>query len=75
MSPGWIETEDNVKHSKKDKLQHPVCRVGKVSDIFNMVMFLCSEKVSFITGEDIKVDGGMSKLMIYKDDNGWYYSI
>jgi len=40
-----------------------------------MVMFLCSEKASFITGEDIKIDGGMSKLMIYNDDNGWDYSI
>jgi len=75
ISPGWIETEDNAKHSKEDKLQHPVGRVGKVSDISNMVMFLCSEKASFITGEDIKIDGGMSKLMIYKDDNGWDHSI
>lgn len=75
ISPGWIETEDNVKHSKEDKLQHPVGRVGKISDISNMVMFLCSEKASFITGEDIKIDGGMSKLMIYNDDNGWDYSI
>lgn len=74
ISPGWIETGDNVKHSKEDKLQHPVGRVGKVSDISNMVIFLCSEKASFITGEDIKIDGGMSKLMIYNDDNGWAYS-
>lgn len=75
ISPGWIETKDNVKHSKEDKLQHPVGRVGKVSDISNMVIFLCSEKASFITGEDIKIDGGMTKLMIYNDDNGWDYSI
>ena len=75
ISPGWIETGDNVKHSKEDKLQHPVGRVGKVSDISNMVMFLCSEKASFITDEDIKIDGGMTKLMIYNDDNGWDYSI
>ncbi|WP_416389921.1 hypothetical protein [Terrisporobacter petrolearius] len=40
-----------------------------------MVVFLCSEKASFITGEDIKIHGGMSKVMIYKDDNGCYYSI
>ncbi len=75
ISPGWIETGDNVKHSSKDMLQHPVKRVGRVSDISNMVMFLCSEKASFITGQDISIDGGMTKLMIYNDDNGWNYSI
>lgn len=75
ISPGWIETDDKAKHSKEDKLQHPAGRVGKVSDISNMVMFLCSEKASFITGEDIKIDGGMSKLMIYNDDNGWDFTI
>lgn len=75
ISPGWIEIDDKAKHSKEDKLQHPAGRVGKVSDISNMVMFLCSEKASFITGEDIKIDGGMSKLMIYNDDNGWDFTI
>lgn len=75
ISPGWIETDVSVKHSKEDELQHPVGRVGKVSDISNMVIFLCSEKASFINGEDIKVDGGMSKLMIYNNDNGWNFTI
>ena len=74
ISPGWIETEENVKHSTEDMLQHPVKRVGKVSDISKMVMFLCSDKASFITGQDITVDGGMTKLMIYNDDKGWNYS-
>ena len=74
ISPGWIETEENVKHSTEDMSQHPVKRVGKVSDISNMVMFLCSDKASFITGQDITVDGGMTKLMIYNDDKGWNYS-
>lgn len=74
ISPGWIETEENVNHSTEDMSQHPVKRVGKVSDISNMVMFLCSDKASFITGQDITVDGGMTKLMIYNDDKGWNYS-
>ena len=37
----------------------------------NMVLFLCSDKASFITGENICIDGGMTKLMIYHNDNGW----
>ena len=30
-------------------------------DIANMVLFLCSEKAGFITGENICIDGGMTK--------------
>ena len=74
ISPGWIETSENVEHSNEDKNQHLVKRVGKVSDISNMVMFLCSEKASFITGQDISIDGGMTKLMIYNNDCGWNYN-
>ena len=43
--------------------------IGKC--IADMVMYLCSDKASFITGENIMIDGGMSKLMIYHNDNGW----
>ena len=74
ISPGWIETSENIEHSIEDKNQHLVKRVGKVSDISNMVMFLCSEKASFITGQDISIDGGMTKLMIYNNDCGWNYN-
>lgn len=38
-------------------------------------MFLCNEDSSFINDENINVDGGMTKLMIYNDDNGWKYNI
>jgi NAD(P)-dependent dehydrogenase (short-subunit alcohol dehydrogenase family) len=48
-----------------------VGRVGKPQDIAEMVMFLCSDKAGFITGENICIDGGMTKLMIYHGDNGW----
>lgn len=70
ISPGWIDTEFN-EYSGSDALQHPAGRVGNPLDIANMVMFLCSDKASFITGENICIDGGMTKLMIYHNDFGW----
>ena len=72
ISPGWIETTDK-KYDGPDALQHPVKRVGRCEDIAEMILFLCSEKAGFITGENIKIDGGMSKLMIYHDEDGWKY--
>ena len=72
VSPGWIET-GQVQYGGADALQHPVGRVGNPFDIANMVLFLCSDKAGFITGENICVDGGMTKLMIYHDDHGWNY--
>jgi NAD(P)-dependent dehydrogenase (short-subunit alcohol dehydrogenase family) len=72
ISPGWINTGDDID-SVPDNRQHPAGRMGKVSDIVEMVLFLCSEKAGFITGEDITIDGGMTKLMIYHDDHGWEY--
>lgn len=77
ISPGWIETaefHDNdapIQHSAEDNRQHPAGRVGVPEDIAEMVLFLCSEKASFITGENITIDGGMSKLMVYHNDHGW----
>lgn len=72
VSPGWIETRGAV-YSGPDESQHPAGRVGRPEDIANTVLFLCSEKAGFITGENICVDGGMTKLMIYHDDHGWRY--
>jgi len=74
ISPGWIETDLEVTHSKTDKSQHPVGRVGTVNDIVSMALFLGSSEAGFITGENIVIDGGMSKLMIYDGDKGWNYS-
>ena len=74
ISPGWIDVS-NSEISKADKLQHPIERVGKPEDIAEMVMFLCSDKGSFIDGENIIIDGGMSKLMIYHGDNNWKYGM
>ena len=70
ISPGWIDT-NYKKYDGADALQQPVGRVGNPLDIANMVLFLCSDKAGFITGENICIDGGMTKLMIYHGDNGW----
>ena len=72
VSPGWIETR-GIEYEGADALQHPAGRVGNPLDIANVVLFLCSEKAGFITGENICVDGGMTKLMIYHNDHGWTY--
>ena len=72
ISPGWIETS-GTEYAGADAAQHPAGRVGKPEDIAHMVLFLCSEKAGFITGENICIDGGMTKLMIYHDDHGWEY--
>jgi len=70
ISPGWIDTS-HTQFKGSDAEQHPVGRVGNPSDIVNAVMFLCDPKSSFITGQDIVIDGGMTKQMIYHNDNGW----
>ena len=54
-----------------DAIQQPAGRVGNPMDIANMVLFLCSDKAGFITGENICIDGGMTRQMIYHGDNGW----
>ena len=70
ISPGWIDTAYTV-YDGPDAVQQPAGRVGNPMDIANMVMFLCSDKSGFITGENICIDGGMTRHMIYHGDNGW----
>ncbi len=70
ISPGWIDTA-YTEYEGPDAYQQPAGRVGNPLDIANMVLFLCSEKAGFITGENICIDGGMTKLMVYHGDNGW----
>ena len=70
ISPGWIDTDYKV-YTGPDAYQQPAGRVGNPMDIANAVLFLCSEKAGFITGEDICIDGGMTKQMIYHGDCGW----
>ncbi|MFU2205367.1 SDR family NAD(P)-dependent oxidoreductase [Streptococcus pluranimalium] len=70
VAPGWIETSDTI-HSDADNYQHPVGRVGVPDDIAHMILYLASDKAGFITGQTITVDGGMSKKMIYHEDENW----
>ena len=70
ISPGWIDTAYNV-YQGPDATQQPAGRVGNPMDIANMVLYLCSDKAGFITGENICIDGGMTHQMIYHSDNGW----
>ena len=72
VSPGWIDTDYRV-YEGPDASQHPSGCVGDPMDIANMVLFLCSEKARFITGENICIDGGMTRQMIYHADCGWEY--
>ena len=73
ISPGWVVT-DAYQHgrtktelSQADHTQHPAGRVGRPEDIAEMVLYLCSEKAGFITGQNFVIDGGMTKKMIYAE--------
>ena len=70
ISPGWIDTAYTV-YEGPDAYQQPAGRVGNPMDIANMVLFLASSKAGFITGENICIDGGQTKQMIYHGDHGW----
>ena len=70
ISPGWIDTTRTV-YEGPDASQQPAGRVGHPMDIAHMVLFLCSDKAGFITGENICIDGGMTRQMIYHGDYGW----
>jgi len=70
ISPGWIDTDYTV-YDGPDAYQQPAGRVGNPLDIANMALFLASDQAGFITGENICIDGGMTKQMIYHGDHGW----
>ena len=70
VSPGWIDTDYTI-YQGPDAHQQPAGRVGNPMDIANMVLYLCSDKAGFITGENICIDGGMTRQMIYHNDFGW----
>ena len=73
ISPGWIETQ-GAEYSGADAVQHPAGRVGRPEDIAEMVLYLCSARAGFITGENICIDGGMTRQMIYHGEHGWSLS-
>ncbi len=70
ISPGWIDNSYTV-YEGADATQQPAGRVGNPLDIANMVLYLCSDMAGFITGENICIDGGMTRQMIYHGDHGW----
>ncbi len=70
ISPGWIDNSF-AEYIGPDAYQQPSGRVGNPMDIANMVLYLCSDMAGFITGENICIDGGMTKQMIYHGDFGW----
>ena len=70
ISPGWIDTSFR-RYTGPDATQQPAGRVGDPLDIANMALYLCSDKAGFITGENICIDGGMTRQMIYHNDCGW----
>lgn len=70
VSPGWIDTDYTI-YQGPDAHQQPAGRVGNPMDIANMVLYLCSDKAGFVTGENICIDGGMTRQMIYHNDFGW----
>ena len=70
ISPGWIDTE-GAHYTGPDAVQQPAGRVGNPMDLATMVLYLCSDKAGFITGENICIDGGMTRQMIYHNDFGW----
>lgn len=70
ISPGWIDNDYTV-YEGADAIQQPVGRVGNPLDIASAVLYLCSEEAGFITGENLCIDGGMTKQMIYHGDCGW----
>ncbi|KAF1833476.1 3-oxoacyl-reductase [Decorospora gaudefroyi] len=75
--PGWIHVVNESKAgdescvtweeelSKADNEWHPAGRVGKVEDIMRAVEYLISNE--FVTGQEVVVDGGVGKKMVYPD--------
>lgn len=67
ISPGWIETGDYTQLKPMDHKQHPSGRVGVPQDIAQTCLFLCNPNNNFVNGQNIIVDGGMTKKMIYEE--------
>lgn len=70
ISPGWIDlhSESGPPLSAADHAQHPVGRVGRPEDVASLVLYLASPAAGFITGQNFIIDGGMTKKMIYLED-------
>lgn len=67
ISPGWIMTGEYSELREIDHRQHPSGRVGKPEDIARACFFLTDPQNDFITGENLVIDGGMTRKMIYEE--------
>lgn len=67
ISPGWIETGDYGKLRDIDHKQHLSGRVGKPEDIAAACLYITADDNDFINGENIIIDGGMTRKMIYEE--------
>jgi NAD(P)-dependent dehydrogenase (short-subunit alcohol dehydrogenase family) len=66
--PGWIDTSGGtVTLSEEDHAFHPAGRVGTPEDVAEMCVFLAGPHAGFITGQELVVDGGVTKRMIYPE--------
>ncbi|WDH74688.1 SDR family oxidoreductase [Exiguobacterium marinum] len=66
ISPGWIHTSDESLR-EIDHEQHPSGRVGEPKDIVRAVRYLIDRQNDFVNGQNLIVDGGMTKKMIYEE--------
>lgn len=74
ISPGRVHTpfvdgflQKNYPGNEKEMFEklsktQPIGRMGKAEEIANLILFLCSDEASFITGSDYPIDGGFIKL-------------
>ncbi|WP_088014650.1 SDR family NAD(P)-dependent oxidoreductase [Gottfriedia acidiceleris] len=67
ISPGWIQVNQNEELKETDHLQHWSNRVGKPEDIAKACIYLADPDNSFINGQNMIVDGGMTRKMIYEE--------
>ncbi len=73
ISPGWIDVTELKKSTRRmpshlsaaDHEQHPAGRVGRAEDVAAMALYLCSEEAGFMTGQNVVIDGGMTRKMMY----------
>jgi NAD(P)-dependent dehydrogenase (short-subunit alcohol dehydrogenase family) len=75
VSPGFIDVSALKKESARradslrevDHTQHPVGRVGTAADVASLVAYLLSPESGFMTGQNLVLDGGMTRKMIYAE--------
>ncbi len=67
LSPGWIECHNEAALRPEDHTFHPSLRVGKPQDIARMAIFLAHPDNDFVNGENIVIDGGVTRKMIYPE--------